>query len=276
VLRALKLLKTTVSSFKMNDKGYFCFAGISKSEEINVYLVTPFKSNLRCYTCSSKFNTSMIESYFEQSKYNGLMINITGETCFISIVKNDVRMIKKISVNLTKRHSKGGQSSVRFSRLAEESRHNYISIVLDFVKEYKYHTEFDNIVICGGEELGRMLEKELLICKYKARFMSNTVKEKDSDIMNIFARIKEEENENEIKEVLKDFEINMDYYVFGDEIKEYKKSLEAVLVVEKYNEKCEENVEYANVIKVPLSSRWYATVEKYGGVIGKLFFCIKK
>lgn len=50
---------------------------------------------------------------------------------FGTLQGNNRDVLQKISVELPKKHRKGGQSSVRFARLREEKRHNYLRKVAE-------------------------------------------------------------------------------------------------------------------------------------------------
>jgi peptide chain release factor subunit 1 len=50
-----------------------------------------------------------------------------GQGCLYGVVAGDSRrVLHRFSVDLPKKHTKGGQSSIRFARLRVEARHNYV------------------------------------------------------------------------------------------------------------------------------------------------------
>jgi len=61
-------------------------------------------------------------------QYGFIVIDGSG-TLFAMVQGNRQTVISKYAVSLPKKHRKGGQSSVRFQRLRDEARHNYLSKV---------------------------------------------------------------------------------------------------------------------------------------------------
>lgn len=55
-----------------------------------------------------------------------------GHGCmFATLCGNYRKQLGRMLVDLPKKHGRGGQSSVRFARLREEARHNYVKIVAE-------------------------------------------------------------------------------------------------------------------------------------------------
>jgi hypothetical protein len=86
-------------------------------------------SQLFYYNCGNKFNTDIIQPYFKL--HSGSIIFVNGDQCLIYEHTIEFRKKKHITANLIKRHHKGGQSSIRFARLAEESRLHYVTHIID-------------------------------------------------------------------------------------------------------------------------------------------------
>lgn len=121
--------------------GLALFAGIdSQGFEFLHYVVPNVPLGKFQYNCGSKF--ILDDSLFQE---NGSVIGASG--AFVLLIQGSESHLygyyggeqfllkKKITGNLVKRHSKGGQSSVRFSRLAEESRQQYCVRICDSVRE---------------------------------------------------------------------------------------------------------------------------------------------
>jgi hypothetical protein len=148
---------------KKYSKGLFIFAGIDEYEEEIFELVEPI---IKCdhfkYTCSNKFDIFSIKDYL--SEYSGTIIFANGKECLIYEYKNDFIKKKHINANLIKRHGKGGQSQVRFSRLAEESRTHYVSYIIDHLNEIKTKKNY----IFGSDEIvGMILQNNSLYVPIK-------------------------------------------------------------------------------------------------------------
>ena len=84
---------------------------------------------------------------------------------------NSREILQKITVELPKKHRKGGQSSVRFARLREEKRHNYLRKVAELANSHFITNDRPNVVgiVMAGNagfktELSEteMLDKRLL------------------------------------------------------------------------------------------------------------------
>lgn len=55
-----------------------------------------------------------------------------GHGCvYASVSGNNKTILNKFEVDLPKKHNKGGQSSVRFARIRQEKRHNYLTKVAE-------------------------------------------------------------------------------------------------------------------------------------------------
>jgi hypothetical protein len=133
--------------------GIFIFAGISDiGEEIFEYIIPENKIELFIYNCSSKFDTSLIAKYM--TKYSGSIIFANGSDCYIYEWNGGkFNKIKHINANLIKRHNKGGQSSVRFARLAEESRLHYVTHIIDYLNQIQTKNNW----IFGSDEIVKMI-----------------------------------------------------------------------------------------------------------------------
>lgn len=93
----------------------------------------PYKPiNKSLYRCLGKFVTEPLEELLEDNEKFGFIIVDGSGTLFGRVQGNAREVLYKFSVDLPKKHRKGGQSSVRFSRLREESRHNYVRKVCEF------------------------------------------------------------------------------------------------------------------------------------------------
>ncbi|KAJ3027257.1 UNVERIFIED_CONTAM: Polypeptide release factor (eRF1) in translation termination [Siphonaria sp. JEL0065] len=83
----------------------------------------------------------------EQDSRFGFII-MDGHGCLFGTLSGDTRdVIHKLSVDLPPKHGRGGQSALRFSRLREEKRHNYVRKVAELSTQF-FITE--NAVNCAG------------------------------------------------------------------------------------------------------------------------------
>jgi hypothetical protein len=87
-------------------------------------------------------------------KHDGSIVFANGSDCYIyEWFAGKFNKIKHINANLIKRHKKGGQSSVRFARLAEESRLHYVTHVIDYLNQIKTKNNW----IFGSNEIVNMI-----------------------------------------------------------------------------------------------------------------------
>ena len=87
----------------------------------------PFKPiNTSLYRCDNIFHTDELKSLLEEDDKFGFLIMDGNGSLFGTLQGNTKTIINKFTVDLPKKHSKGGQSSKRFARIRTESRHNYL------------------------------------------------------------------------------------------------------------------------------------------------------
>lgn len=92
----------------------------------------PFRPiNSSLYLCDNKFHTEPLADLLEdESTYGFIVVNGDG-ALYATLCGNARSILQKITVDLPKKHRKGGQSSVRFARLRVEKRHNYLRRVAE-------------------------------------------------------------------------------------------------------------------------------------------------
>lgn len=67
----------------------------------------------------------------EDDEKFGFIIVDGGGALFATLQGNQRNIQQKITVELPKKHGRGGQSANRFARLREEKRHNYVRKVAE-------------------------------------------------------------------------------------------------------------------------------------------------
>ena len=100
----------------------------STSEKKLVCDFEPFKPvNLSIYYCDSKFYLDQVkkELLITEPPFGFIVVDGSG-ALYATLQGNAKDILNKFTVELPKKHNKGGQSSVRFARLREEKRHNYL------------------------------------------------------------------------------------------------------------------------------------------------------
>lgn len=67
----------------------------------------------------------------EDDEKFGFIVVDGGGALFATLQGNTRTILQKITVELPKKHGRGGQSANRFARLREEKRHNYVRKVAE-------------------------------------------------------------------------------------------------------------------------------------------------
>jgi peptide chain release factor subunit 1 len=103
-----------------------------------------------------------------------------GNGCLFGTVFGNTReVIHKLSVELPKKHGRGGQSALRFARLRLEKRHNYLAKVAElctqlFITDNRINVT--GIVLAGSAEFKNDLQDSDLFdarLKSKASFFQS-------------------------------------------------------------------------------------------------------
>jgi peptide chain release factor subunit 1 len=95
-------------------------------------IIVPFKAvNTSLYLCDNKFHTEALGELLQDDAQFGFII-MDGNGCLFGTVCGSTRnVLHKFSVDLPKKHGRGGQSALRFARLRLEKRHNYVRKVAE-------------------------------------------------------------------------------------------------------------------------------------------------
>jgi peptide chain release factor subunit 1 len=88
------------------------------------------------YLCDNKFHTEALSELLESDAKFGFIIMDGNGTLFGNLAGNTREIIQKFTVDLPKKHGRGGQSALRFSRLREEKRHNYVRKVAEYAVQH--------------------------------------------------------------------------------------------------------------------------------------------
>ena len=141
----LKLYKDTPKN------GLVIFCGVilmddGKTEKKINYDFQPFRPiNQSLYNCGNKFDTSPLQCLLQDDQKFGFVIVDGNGALFATLQGNNRIILQKITVELPKKHRKGGQSSVRFARLREEKRHNYLRKVAELTGQHFISNDLPNV-----------------------------------------------------------------------------------------------------------------------------------
>lgn len=123
----------------------------------------PFKPiNTKLYLCDNKFHTEALSELLESDDNYGFIVMDGNGSLFGLLSGNTRTVITKFTVDLPKKHGRGGQSAVRFARLREEKRHNYIRKVAEvavqcFIQNDKVNV--NGLVLAGSADFKTELSK---------------------------------------------------------------------------------------------------------------------
>ncbi|KAJ7491178.1 peptide chain release factor eRF/aRF subunit 1 [Mycena latifolia] len=92
--------------------------------------------NTSLYLCDNKFHTEALSELLESDSRFGFIVMDGNGTLFGTLAGNTRDVIHKFTVDLPKKHGRGGQSALRFSRLRDEKRHNYVRKVAEHAVQH--------------------------------------------------------------------------------------------------------------------------------------------
>lgn len=96
----------------------------------------PFKPiHTSMYLCDNKFHTEDLQELLESDDKFGFIIMDGNGSLYGTVQGNHREVLHKFSVDLPKKHGRGGQSALRFARLRLEKRHNYLRKVAELATQ---------------------------------------------------------------------------------------------------------------------------------------------
>merc|ERR1739838_1044469 len=102
-----------------------------KEKKVNIDF-EPFKPiNSSLYLCDNKFHTEALTALLADDNRFGFIVMDGNGALFGTLQGNTRDVLHKFTVDLPKKHGRGGQSALRFARLRMEKRHNYVRKVAE-------------------------------------------------------------------------------------------------------------------------------------------------
>lgn len=143
-LSVLSAITSTQQRLKLYNKcppnGLVIYCGTvitedGKERKVNIDF-EPFKPiNTSLYLCDNKFHTENLNDLLLDDEAFGFIV-MDGNGCLYGTVQGSNReLLHKFSVDLPKKHGRGGQSALRFARLRLEKRHNYVRKVAELATQ---------------------------------------------------------------------------------------------------------------------------------------------
>lgn len=143
-LSVLSAITSTQQRLKLYNKcpknGLVIYCGTvitedGKERKVNIDF-EPFRPiNTSLYLCDNKFHTENLNDLLMDDEAFGFIV-MDGNGCLYGTVQGSNReVLHKFSVDLPKKHGRGGQSALRFARLRLEKRHNYVRKVAEMATQ---------------------------------------------------------------------------------------------------------------------------------------------
>jgi len=105
--------------------------------------------------CDNKFHTEALAELLESDDKFGFIV-MDGNGCLFGTLCGNTRtVLHKFTVDLPKKHGRGGQSALRFARLRLEKRHNYVRKVAEVATQIFISNDKPNVaglVLAGSAE----------------------------------------------------------------------------------------------------------------------------
>ena len=121
----------------------------------------PFKPiNTSLYMCDNKFHTAALSDLLVNDQKYGFVVMDGNGTLFGTLCGNHREVLQKISVDLPKKHGRGGQSALRFARLRLEKRQNYLTKVAELTTQHFITNDKPNVaglVLAGSADFKNKL-----------------------------------------------------------------------------------------------------------------------
>ncbi|KNH06287.1 hypothetical protein XU18_2792 [Perkinsela sp. CCAP 1560/4] len=146
-------------------KGLIVYCGTVLTEDNKEKKITfdfePVKPVTRSmYHCDNKFHTEELRKMLESDdKFGFIIIDGTG-TLYATLQGSQRDILHRFSVDLPKKHGRGGQSKNRFARIREEKRHNYVHKVAELATQFYINVDRPNVaglVLAGSADFKDVL-----------------------------------------------------------------------------------------------------------------------
>jgi len=132
--------------------------------------------NTSLYLCDNKFHTEALSELLESDSKFGFIVMDGNGTLFGTLAGNTRDVIHKFTVDLPKKHGRGGQSALRFSRLRDEKRHNYVRKVAELAVQHFISNDKVNVaglVLAGSADFKTELSQSDL---FDGRLVAKIIK----------------------------------------------------------------------------------------------------
>ncbi|KAF7813444.1 Eukaryotic peptide chain release factor subunit 1-3 [Senna tora] len=126
---------------KVPPNGLVLYTGTIVTEEGKEKKVTidfePFRPiNASLYLCDNKFHLEVLHELLECDEKYGFIIMDGNGTLLGTLSGNTREILHRFTVDLPKKHGRGGQSALRFARLRTEKCHNYVRKTAELATQF--------------------------------------------------------------------------------------------------------------------------------------------
>ncbi|KAG5501522.1 hypothetical protein JKF63_03351 [Porcisia hertigi] len=123
--------------------------------------IEPFKAVSRSlYLCDNKFHTEELRRMLESDDKFGFIVMDGSGSTFATLCGDVKEKLGSFTVELPKKHGRGGQSKNRFARIRMERRHNYVRKVAEAAVSYFITNDRPNVrglVLAGSADFKEVL-----------------------------------------------------------------------------------------------------------------------
>lgn len=131
-----------------------------KERKVNIDF-EPFKPiNTTLYLCDNKFHTEPLTHLLADDEKFGFIVMDGSGSLFGTLQGNTKETLTKFTVDLPKKHGRGGQSALRFARLRMEKRHNYVRKVAEVAAQLFLTNDKPNVsglILAGSADFKKEL-----------------------------------------------------------------------------------------------------------------------
>ena len=149
-----------------------------KEKRVNIDF-EPFKPiNTSLYLCDNKFHTEALHELLEDDDKFGFIVMDGNGSLYGTLQGNNREVLHKFSVDLPKKHGRGGQSALRFARLRLEKRHNYVRKVAELAVQFFITNDKPNVaglVLAGSADFKSELQNSDMFDNRLAKVVIKTV-----------------------------------------------------------------------------------------------------
>ena len=154
-------------SLLKKKKGLVVYCGTvitdeGKEKKLNIDF-EPFKPiNTSLYLCDNKFHTDALSELLQSDQRYGFIVMDGNGSLYGTLSGNHREVLHKFTVELPKKHGRGGQSALRFARLRLEKRHNYVRKVAEAAVQMFITNDRPNVaglVLAGSADFKNVLSQ---------------------------------------------------------------------------------------------------------------------